>query len=348
MQSPTVAGSRPCLMNAMPMSIPDHPKMQQRPDRPDDARKNAYWGGVMRDLALIVLITAGFFLFAVRSELSERMGRWERGYESWQVDELPLTLVCLLTGLVWFSWRRARQAQREFAERILVEHQVTGLLASNRDLARQLILAQENERRALARELHDELGQNCTAIRADATYILNARPDDSDGVLASARRIAGTSEALYGLVKEMLRRLRPMTLDSLGLEPALQELCENWEEQTGVGCGFFPFAVPEDLDDPTCITLFRLVQESLTNVARHANAGQVRVELRCSDCRQRLLLSIEDDGCGMDAGQGVHAGFGLTGMRERVAGLQGRLQLSSSPGKGTRIDVTLPFAGAAA
>lgn len=317
------------------------------PDAPATVRKDAYWSGVIRDLAVIAVLTAGFFIFAIHFELSERLSYWEKGYESLQVDELPLTLVCLLSGLIWFSWRRIRQARREVAERIVAEKQITTLLASNRDLARQLILAQENERRALARELHDEIGQSYTAIRADATYILHARPEDSAGVAASAQRIAGTSEALYRLVKEMLRRLRPMTLDSLGLEPALHELCENWEEQTGVSCGFFPFAVPDKLDDPTCITLFRLVQEGLTNIARHADADQVRVELRRSDCRQRLVLCIEDDGRGMDIGKAVHAGFGLTGMLERVAGLQGKLQISSSPGNGLRIDVVLPIAGTA-
>jgi signal transduction histidine kinase len=329
------------------MSMIQHPA-DLPPDAPVQPGKTAYWPGILQELAVILVLTAVFFVFAVRFELSERLAYWERGYESWEVDELPLTVVFVLTGLVWFSWRRIRQAQREVAERILAESKVAALLASNRDLARQLILAQENERRALARELHDELGQNCTAIRADATYILNARPEDRAGVAASAQRIAATSESLYSLVKEMLLRLRPMTLDSLGLEPALHELCEHWEEQTGVGCGFFPFGVPEDLDDPTCIALFRLVQEGLTNVARHAGASQVRVELRRSDCRQRLMLCIEDDGRGMDLGKAVHAGFGLTGMRERVAGLQGRLQVSSSPGCGLRIDVALPVAGAAA
>ena len=325
-----------------------HHLVDSLPDAPAGKTSHAYWSGVLLDLAIVAVSTAGFFLFAIRFEISERLTHWEKGYESWQVDELPLTLVCLLTGLMWFSWRRARQAQREVAERIVAEKRAAALLESNRDLARQLILAQENERRALARELHDEMGQNCTAIRADATYILNARPGDGAGVAASARRIAATSEALYKLVKEMLRRLRPMTLDSLGLEAALHELCENWEEQTGVDCGFFPFAVPGKLDDPTCIALFRLVQEGLTNVARHADASQVRVELRRSDCGQQLLLGIEDDGRGMDAGQPVHAGFGLTGMRERVAGLQGRLQIRSSPGNGLRIDVALPIAGAVA
>ena len=305
--------------------------------------KDTYWSSVVFDLAVIAVLTAGFFNLAVWFELSERLTHWEKGYESWQVDELPLTLVCLLSGLIWFSWRRVRQAQREATERILAEKQVAALLANNRDLTRQLIQAQENERRALARELHDEIGQSCTAIRADATYILNARPEDGAGVAASAQRIAGTSEALYRLVKEMLRRLRPMTLDSLGLEPALHELCESWEEQTGISCAFFPFAVPDNLDDPTCIALFRLVQEGLTNVARHANAGQVRIELRRSKCGRRLMLSMEDDGRGMDVGKAVLTGFGLTGMRERVAGLQGELHISSSPGNGLRVDVVLPI-----
>jgi glucose-6-phosphate-specific signal transduction histidine kinase len=331
----------------LPISMTQH-LVDAPPGAPANVTRHAYWSGVVLDLAVVAVLTVAVFLFAIRFELSERLTDWEQRYESLQVDELPLTLMVLLSGLIWFSWRRTRQAQREVGERILAEKQIAALLASNRDLARQLILAQENERRALARELHDEIGQNCTAIRADATYILHARSGDSAGVTASAQRIAATSEALYKLVKEMLRRLRPMTLDSLGLEPALHELCEHWEEQTGVSCGFFPFAVPEDLDDPTCITVFRLVQEGLTNVARHADARKVRVELRRSGCSQQLMLSIEDDGRGMCPSRGGQAGFGLTGMRERVAGLQGWLQISSSPGQGVRIEAALPIAGAAA
>ena len=325
-----------------------HDPVDARPGAPLGAGRNAWRGGMAFDLAVVAALTLAVFLLAIRFELSERLRHWELRHESWQVDELPVTLVVLFSGLVWFSWRRARQARHEVRERMLAQKQVLTLLVSNRDLARQLILVQENERRTLARELHDELGQNCTAIRADATYILHALPGDSAGVNASARRIAATSEALYALVKTMLRRLRPMTLDSLGLLPALHELCEQWEEQTGVGCGFFPFAVPDDLDDLTCITLFRLVQESLTNVARHAQASQVRVELRRSDCKGQLILSIEDDGGGMAGASGGVPGFGLTGMRERVAGLQGSLHIGGQAGQGVRIEAVLPLAGAAA
>jgi signal transduction histidine kinase len=313
------------------------------PTVPAAARRRLHVPVVVADLAVVAVLTVAVFLFAIRFELSERLDQWTLRYEPWQIDELPAALMTLFAGLMWFSWRRTRQAQRAMRERIAAEERVVALLLSNHNLARQLILVQENERRSLARELHDEVGQDCTAIRADATYILRARPDDSAGIAASAQRIAATSERLYALVKRMLRQLRPMTLDSLGLVPALQELCEHWEEQTGVSCGFFPFAVPDDLDDPTCITLFRLVQEGLTNVGRHANASQVRVELRRGDPDRQLILRIEDDGCGLPAGGDRQTGFGLTGMRERVAGLQGQLRISSSPGQGVRIEAVLPM-----
>lgn len=304
--------------------------------------------GVVADLGVVIVLTVIAFFLASRFELSERISEWALRHEAWQVDELPGTLVVLLAALLWFSWRRTRHAQQEIQQRMAAQKQVLNLLVSNRDLARQLILVQENERRTLARELHDELGQSCTAIRADATYILHAQPDDNPGITASAQRIATTSEALYGLVKAMLRRLRPMTLDSLGLVPALQELCEHWEEQSGVSCVFFPFAVPEELDDLVCITLFRLVQESLTNVARHAHASQVRIELRHGDGERQLKLIIEDNGRGLGACSDLHGGFGLTGMRERVASLQGRLHIGSAPGQGVRIEAVLPLAGAGA
>ena len=303
---------------------------------------------VAADLGVVILVTAVAFFLASQFELSERISEWALRHEAWQVDELPGTLVVLLAGLLWFSWRRTRQAEQEIQQRMAAQKQVVSLLVSNRDLARQLILVQEKERRTLARELHDELGQSCTAIRADATYILHARPDDGAGITASAQRIAATSEALYGLVKAMLRRLRPMTLDSLGLVPALQELCEHWEEQTGISCVFFPFAVPDELDDLVCITLFRLVQESLTNVARHAHASQVRIELRHGDGERQLNLIIEDNGRGLAVGSDLRGGFGLTGMRERVSSLQGRLHIGAEPGRGVRIEAVLPLAGARA
>lgn len=296
-------------------------------------------GRARRDLALVVGAVGVFFAVAVSFELSEVVARWGQGYEHLQLDELPLTLLVLSFGLAWFAFRRVGEAR-------LAEERNAALLAHNRELAQGLLTAQENERRALARELHDEIGQNCTAIRAEASFIGHAAGTDREGVAASADRIGHISEDLYGLVRAMLRRLRPMALDSLGLEAALQELCESWEEQSGIACGFFPRDLPPELDDDLRIAVFRLVQEGLTNVARHSRADQVRIDLAAEG--RRLRLDIADNGCGLADPERVRPGFGLVGMRERVAGLHGDFALVSAAGEGLRIAVTLPLVEGAA
>ena len=294
------------------------------------------------DLAIVAGVVLVFFMLACQVELAEKVAHWMSGHEHWQLDELPLTLLCLSAGLAWFAFRRAGVARQEIAERVRAEARIADLLAHNRELSQSLILTAENERCALARELHDEVGQNCTAIRAEASYLMHVQPGDNAGVVACGQRIAQASDSLYALVRHMLLRLRPAVLDSLGLESALQDLCETWEEQCGVACGFFPQDIPRNLDDSTCITLFRLVQEGLTNVARHAGADQVRIDLHPGADGKCFVLIIEDNGCGMAASGGRHGGFGLIGMRERVAGLQGQIQLISTPGRGLRIEVELP------
>ncbi len=307
-----------------------------REARKDDRR------AALTDLAIVAAAVGIFFILACRVELAEKVADWANGYEHWQFDELPLTLLCLSLGLAWFAFRRARVARQEIAERVRAEARIADLLAHNRELSQSLILTAENERCALARELHDEVGQNCTAIRAEASYLIHAQPDDNASIVGCAQRIAQASERLYTLVQHMLHRLRPAILDSLGLESALQDLCERWEEQSGVACGFFPRDIPADLDDSICITLFRLVQEGLTNVARHAHADQVRIDLGPSADGACFALVIADNGGGITPSQGKNRGFGLIGMRERVAGLQGRIQLVSAPGRGLRIEVELP------
>lgn len=299
----------------------------------------------LTDLLAVLLLVLLFFMAAATVELSEQVASWTRGHEYWQVDELPLTIVVLALALAWFGLRRTREAGRALDERIRAEQRITELLTHNRDLAQRLILAQETERRTLARELHDEVGQCCTAIRADARYIRQAPASDLDGARAAADRVAAAAQLLHNQIREMLRRLRPAGLDSLGLEAALQELCETWEEQTGIACAFFPREVPATLDDATNIALLRLVQEGLTNVARHAGADQVRIDLHRSG--SNMALSISDNGNGMPAGadmhSGLHGGLGLLGMRERVAGLNGTLSFPAATGAGFRIEVQLPI-----
>ena len=289
-----------------------------------------------RFFLLCCALALAFFLLAARLNLAERLTHALWRQEHWQLDELVLSLlllVLLVLPLAGFAVRRGRQ--------------VALLLAQNRALTQRLLRAQEEERCALARELHDEVGQDCTAIRAAASYILRARDGDQANVQACAASIARSAEALQAMVRSMLRRLRPPVLDSLGLEAALQALCDSWAQQHGIACRFAPQAIPADFDDSTATAIYRLVQEGLTNVARHAGAAHATVELR-ADAHGSLHLAIEDNGQGLRQDRQQDAGFGMLGMRERVAGLRGHIRWISALGKGLRIEVAMPLTASAA
>ena len=289
----------------------------------------------LSDLLWVLGLVLVFWLLATHLELSERLANISTGYEAMQLDELPMVLVVLSLGLAWYSWRRSVDAQLEIQERVQSEIRVQELLSHNSDLAQRLYTAQEDERRALARELHDEMGQTCTAIRTEAA-VLSAGPANTQEVLDAAQRIATSAQQIAQLTRHMLHRLRPAALDSMGLPEALQALCDQWAMTSGVSCNLDVGELPAELDDYVCVTIYRLVQESLTNVARHAHATQVSVALKLSTDKQ-LVLTIQDDGRGMLNPQGNHAGFGLLGMRERVLSLGGELRLTSQLGQGMQV-----------
>lgn len=293
------------------------------------------------DLIVVITVSALVFAAAAALELYEAFSRWISPFERYQADELPFALLILAAGLSWYAFRRWREARSELALRIAAEARVGELLRHNRELAHQLIGVQEAERRALARELHDELGQCCNAIRVEAAFIQRCRPEDNAGIIAAAGRVADTAESLYQTVRGMLRRLRPVNLDELGLVAALQELCESWEERAGVACVFHSQGAFETLDDATSIAIYRVAQEALNNVMRHARAGKVRISLACEDAGS-VTLAVQDDGVGMQPGQSQH-GLGLLGAAERAAALGGTLDIASRPGEGTRLQLVLPL-----
>lgn len=310
------------------------------------------------DLWWVALATVGAYGLAVTLELREVLASWLAPYEKWQLDELPLTLAVLASGLAWYAFRRRNDTQAALRLREQAEARVSALLARNRELAQQLIAVQESERLALARELHDELGQRCTAIRAETAFIRHsvqgnhgvAGPsDDTASLLAAARRADSAAHCLYELLRGMLRRLRPANLDELGLQAALQELCEDWEERSGISCIFHHHGLallPTEGRDVLDIAIYRMAQEALTNVLRHAQASSVRVQLICRPSGE-LRLCIQDDGRGMDLGA-ARRGLGLLGVSERAAALGGELQLHSAPGAGLRLEVKLRVARAKA
>lgn len=293
------------------------------------------------DAGIVVLVTLASFGAATWLELSERVHAWVGPHERWQADEVSLSFTVLACSLAWYGMRRAREARAQLALRGKAEARAHELLVHNRELARQLIAVQESERLALARELHDELGQGCTAIRAEAALIRLCGAADRAATLAGVERADRAAQQLYQTVRGMLRRLRPANLDELGLVAALQELCESWEERSGVPCIFHHEALPDALDDAIEIALYRVTQEALTNVMRHAQAANVHVKLGRRG-EGELQLCVQDDGRGMDLAASTR-GLGLLGATERAAALGGDLEVQPAPGGGVRLTLRVPL-----
>jgi len=292
------------------------------------------------DLAVVVALTVGCYAVSVALELNEWMSHTLARYERWQADELPLSLTVLAAGLAWFALRRRREAQAELQLREQAEARVTGLLHHNRELAQRLISLQERERRALARDLHDEVGQACSAIRVELAFIRHCEGALREGIAEAAERAEGRALRLYTLVHDVLSRLRPANLETLGLVAALQELCESWEERSGTSCVFHHEGLAQPLGEAIDIAVYRVTQEALTNVTRHAQASAVRVRLVRAD--DTLTLTVQDDGRGVDAVR-ASAGLGLLGATERAAALGGTLAVRSAPGTGVLVTLQLPL-----
>lgn len=220
------------------------------------------------------------------------------------------------------------------------------LLDENRQLVHKSLAVQEEERRHIARELHDELGQCITAIQADAESIRDLSGNCDPRVKTSAAAIKDVSVHVYHVVHNMMQRLRPGVLDDLGLVEALREAAREWQERNpGTQVSFEPSGLLANLGEQINITLYRIVQECLTNVTKHAQASSVRISL--AQTPGLLHLQVHDDGRGSDARPGG-GGLGLVGMRERVEALGGVYKLESSPGKGFGVSVSLPVSGSIA
>ncbi|MER7481838.1 sensor histidine kinase [Streptomyces sp. NPDC126510] len=198
------------------------------------------------------------------------------------------------------------------------------------------LLAQEGERRRIAQELHDEVGQSMTAILLGLKRSADDAPEPLRGELQELQEI--TRESLDE-VRRLVRRLRPGVLDDLGLVSALTSLSEDFATHTGLSVTRrFDSDLPA-LEPETELVLYRVAQESLTNVARHADARRVTVALRRAD--DGVVLTVTDDGSGIEA---PREGAGIRGMRERALLVGGTLEITPAPRAGTRVQLTAPVA----
>jgi two-component system sensor histidine kinase UhpB len=209
---------------------------------------------------------------------------------------------------------------------------------NNHQLTQQIINLQEDERKSLARDIHDEIGQYLTAIHVDASTIMQAKKMAT--AKESAQEISHVTQQMMLMVQDLLQRLRPRVLDELGLALALGELIQAWRQKNRNVAVFA--SVSKDIgiiDDGAAITAYRVVQESLTNISKHAKANKVNINIRQDT--SNLYLEVEDNGVGFDANKMTN-GYGLAGMRERIQGLLGNMEIESVEGVGTKVVVTLP------
>ena len=252
-----------------------------------------------------------------------------------------------------------RQLQQEIVQRKSVEeslrkseHHYSELLEQSRHmqeqlrlLSRQLLSAQEEERKMISRELHDQIAQTLTGINIRLASLKTESTLNTKGLqkkISSTQRLV---EKSVDIVHRFARELRPTVLDDLGLIPALHSFMKSFNKRTGVRISLTAFSTVERLDTAKRTVLFRVAQEALNNVARHAQASRVEVSIeKLPDCS---CMKIKDDGKSFNLERTLHANggkrLGLLGMRERLEMVGGKLVVESAPGKGTTIQAQIPL-----
>ena len=219
--------------------------------------------------------------------------------------------------------------------------EATQALADNRELTQQIQTGIEQERRAIARELHDEMGQQVTAIKSVGLAIARKAAGQDEMIEQSARLVMGCADQIYDGVHRLIARLRPLTLDRFGLRDALQDLLDDRRVyHSEVELNLTISGALEGLDDALSTAVFRIVQEALNNAMRHAQASRIDVMLEAS--AQRLHLQVQDNGSGRVALFQSSGHYGVMGMRERAQALDGQFELEQVEPAGVRVRVSLP------
>jgi two-component system sensor histidine kinase UhpB len=242
------------------------------------------------------------------------------------------------------TWQLASSGDSAEVRRLKAafERMIARLESERRRAGRQAIRAQERERRRIAQDLHDEVNQALTAVTLRLQATIERAPDELRRELTETKRLS--SQAMDELLS-LARTLRPAVLDDHGLAPALRSQVRDFREQTGIECAFTISGHPLPLSPEQQLVIYRVTQESLSNIAQHSGARKAHVELSFVG---RTVLAITDDGQGFPAdsaewhtGPWASGGLGVPGMRERALLIGGRLKISSRRGEGTRVQLTI-------
>ncbi len=236
----------------------------------------------------------------------------------------------------------------DLTKRRLIEKKLRRSQETLSDLSRHLQSVREDEARHIAREIHDELGQSLTAMKMDISYLLKKIPDyvkQHALIQKKARSIDKLIDMTIKSVQRISSELRPGMLDDLGLVAAIEWKAQEFEKQSTIPCKLSLCCEEFKIDSKRAITLFRIFQEALTNIIRHANASRVEVSLKKKGTRPlKLELKVKDDGRGINPAEieSPHS-FGLMGMQERLRPFKGTFKIQGSKNQGTTLTVTLPI-----
>lgn len=222
---------------------------------------------------------------------------------------------------------------RDVSERMRTQEELSAFAAAAHTI-------REGEKTRIARELHDELAQSLTALKMDAIWVRDQLPEGAQAAAAKLGEMLAMLDTTVAATRRIASDLRPLLLDDLGLAPAIEWLVQNFSQRSGVAC---TLSVDDEVElhEPYATAVFRIVQESLANVAKHAEAS--RVEVKIERTPEAVTLHVADNGRGFSpAAPRSPNSLGLLGLRERAQLLKGAVTIDSQPGQGTRIDVRIP------
>jgi signal transduction histidine kinase len=295
---------------------------------------------------------AGVFFAAaiIPIEKTQRDARDEAGQLKGFIETLSRRTVELAASNLELSLeitqRKAVEAALKKSERHYSEllEQSDRLQEQLRRLSRQILSTQEDERKKISRELHDVIAQTLTGINIRLATLKKEAALNTKGLDRNIALTQQLVEKSVNIVHQFARELRPAVLDDLGLIPALHAFMKNFTTQTGVRVHLTAFAGVEKIDTVSRTVLFRVAQEALTNVARHAKASQVEVTIQ--KLQKSVCMKIKDDGKSFSVERALHAKggkrLGLLGMRERLEMVGGKFSVESAPGAGTTIQALIP------
>jgi two-component system sensor histidine kinase UhpB len=304
-----------------------------------DTLKRLLWIGA---IALAVINAAVFWLTGRVLHPLQTVVKGLQRMEQGDYDARLPTPTSKEGRLMSLAFNRTAQAVADSAAAHKLASEASQRLQENRELTQMIQAHVEEERRSIARELHDELGQSITAIKSIGQSILQ-RPDSHDKrVTEAAQIIVDTAGRMYDAIHEMIPRLRPFALDSFGLGDALSDLAGEWRTRhPQVEMRLNVDDPLPQLNDAVTTSAYRIVQEALVNALRHAAASRINVTVAAET--EQLLVRVDDNGVGLPPGWNQPGHYGVRGMRERAAALGGTFELSAGPQGGTQVVARLPL-----